>query len=79
MDTENKDPSTEAVKDAGSIDTGGVTWDDRKWLDDAITSAGGKVTDSGMGCGGADLGYTINGRAFSVNMKWREHQQTKAA
>jgi hypothetical protein len=62
----------------GSIDTGGVTLNDRDWILNAIQNAGGTVTDTGMGCGSADFGYTHNGKQFSVNVTVRQELKQAA-
>lgn len=54
-----------------SLDTGGVSLADRDWLEDAIISHGGEVTDSGGGCGGMDLGYTFGEKAFDIALSLR--------
>lgn len=66
------------VKEVGEIDTGGITIEDRTWLSGSIVNSGGHITDGGFGCGGADLGYTLNGRSFSVNMKFRDEKSEAA-
>ena len=70
MSNDTTDQHTDGI-DAGTIDTGGITPEYRSFLEDAIVAAGGVITDSGYGCGGADLGYTYNGVQFSVNVKVR--------
>jgi len=71
--------SEDTVNEKGELDTGGVSIEERTFIEDAIVAAGGVVTDSGMGCGGADLGYTWNGRTFDLTIKSRETQQSEAA
>ena len=70
--------SEDIVNEKGELDTGGVSIEERTFIEDAIVSAGGVITDSGMGCGGADLGYTYNGKSFGLTIKAGQ-RQSKAA
>ena len=70
---------TEAIKvnlpqgpEIASLDTGGITWEDREFFVNAITEQGGNVIDSGFGMGGADLGIEVDGRKFDLCLKLRK-------
>lgn len=47
----------------------------RDWLQSALIAKGATMTGSGMGCGGADLWFSIDGCEFFVSIKqvlrWR--------
>lgn len=43
----------------------------RDWFMDAIIAKGGKIVDSGMGAGKADLGVELEGHRFSVQIRPR--------
>ena len=40
----------------------------RDWFQDAITTKGGKIIDTGMGGGRADLGVEIDGYEYGVQI-----------
>ena len=69
---------TDAAPEIGvveGLDLGGCDADEalnmRAWLEKALEAAGAKVTDAGMGMGGADVGINLDGAAFSVRIKPR--------
>lgn len=70
----NEENNQDAGSEESNLDTGGVSVEQRNWLETAITNAGGHITDSGFGVGGADLGYTLDGKSFSVNLKVRAEE-----
>ena len=43
----------------------------RDWFQDAISAKGGKIIDTGMGMGRADLGVELDGCEFSVQIRPR--------
>lgn len=43
----------------------------RDWMEDAIKSKGGVITDAGIGMGKADLGFELDGAPFGVQIKPR--------
>ncbi len=59
----------------GGLETGGAALADRDWLDAAIRAAGGEVTDGGVGCGGVDTGFQVNGIAYSVTLRRRQSSE----
>lgn len=59
----------EELPEMSATDTGGVTYEDRHWLDCAITKAGGKIVGGGFGLGGADSDYELDGHVFNVQLK----------
>lgn len=50
----------------------------RDWLEKAITKAGGRVTDAGVGMGKADIGFTLLGMPYSVEIRPRLVKKPKA-
>ena len=43
----------------------------RTWLHKALEDAGATITDGGMGAGRADVGFTLNGAPFAIQLKPR--------
>lgn len=79
MNEENTTAASEAPAENKALDSGGVTLDERQWLDNAIAAAGGEVTGGGVGCGGVDLNYTVNGISFNARITRVETTAQKAA
>ena len=44
----------------------------RDWLLDAIESKGALMTGAGIGCGEADIDFTLDGAKFNVRIKPRK-------
>lgn len=59
----------------GELDLGGWSveqaFNARKWLEQAITNAGAKTTDAGLGLGGVDVGFILDGVGFHLHMQPR--------
>ncbi len=43
----------------------------REWVESALQAQGAKITDTGMGFGVADIGISIDGMPFSIQLKPR--------
>lgn len=49
----------------------------RDWFQDAITAKGGKIIDTGMGAGRADIGIEIEGYEYGVQIIPRDNTPTE--
>ncbi len=61
----------DGIDPRSTLDTGGLSWDDREFVKQALKSAGATVSGSGFGCGEADVDFEINGKRFNVALKLR--------
>lgn len=69
--TESIEVNLPDIEISGGIDTGGVCFEDRNFVENALVDAGAEITDGGFGCGGADLGYRKDGIQFSLTIRRR--------
>ena len=66
------DTTNELPPMVGALDLGG--WDveqafnARNWLEEALKSAGAKITGAGMGLGGVDVSFILDGVQFQLDM-----------
>lgn len=59
----NELPDVTPHEDFGDVES---LWNMRKWLQSAIEAKGAKQTGAGMGDGGADIDFVLEGHKYNV-------------